>query len=164
MKKIFVKSADLALVNGGYVVTGKSQTPVFHEEFIKLQKHAEWIVTFAEKAKGVDFVGKLPASIEAVKYEVTKALAGSSVEYVPKPEKVERELSDKLVAEALAFVEYTGESTKVEKINKFMQTFNVIKEFEEFGLYFEEEICKLNKVYTIKEIVTAVKEVIDLLG
>lgn len=164
MKKIFVKSAELALVNGGYVVTGKSQTPVFHEEFIKLQKHAEWIVTFAEKARGVDFVGKLPASIEAVKCEVNKALAGSGVEYVPKPEKVEREVSDKLLAEAMAFVKYTGESSKVEKINKFMQTFNVIKEFEEFGLYFEEGICKLNKVYTIEKIVTAVKEVIDLLG
>lgn len=164
MKKIFVKSTELALVNGGYVVTGKGQTPVFHEEFIRLQKHAEWIVTFAEKAKGVDFVGKIPASIEAIKYEVTKTLAGSGVEYLPKPEKVERELTDKLAAEAMAFIKHFGESSKVEKINKFMQTFNVIKEFEEFGLYFEEEICKLNKVYTIEEIVTAVKEVIDLLG
>jgi len=163
MKKIFVKSAELALVNGGYVVAGKTQTPVFHEEFIRLQKHAEWVVTFAEKAKGKDFVGKVPDSIEDIKKEVNTALAKSNIEYVPAPKEVKRELTDKLQAEALAFVKYNGEASKTEKINRFLQQFNVIQEFEEFGLYFEEDICKLNKIYTIKDIVTAVKEVIDLL-
>ena len=34
MSKIFVKKEELALVNGGYVVTGKNETPVYNEQFI----------------------------------------------------------------------------------------------------------------------------------
>ena len=38
MSRIFVKKSDLALVNGGYLVTGKNETPVFNEKFISVQK------------------------------------------------------------------------------------------------------------------------------
>ena len=163
MSKIFVKKEELTLVNGGYVVTGKNETPVYNEQFITVQKHAEWVVTFAEKAKGKDFVGKVPDSIESVKEEVRKALANKGVEYVKAPKKVKQDLTEKLQEEALAFIKYQGESSKTEKINKFLQQFNIIQEFEEFGLYFEEDICKLNKIYTIEEIVAAVTAVIDII-
>ena len=163
MSKIFVKKEELTLVNGGYVVTGKNETPVYNEQFITVQKHAEWVVTFAEKAKGKDFVGKVPDSIESVKEEVRKALSSKGVEYVKAPKKVKQDLTEKLQEEALAFIKYQGESSKTEKINKFLQQFNIIQEFEEFGLYFEEDICKLNKIYTIEEIVKAVTEVIDII-
>ena len=163
MSKIFVKKEELALVNGGYVVTGKNETPVYNEQFITVQKHAEWVVTFAEKAKGKDFVGKVPDSIESVKEEVRKALSSKGVEYVKAPKKVKQDLTEKLQEEALAFIKYQGESSKTEKINKFLQQFNIIQEFEEFGLYFEEDICKLNKIYTIEEIVAAVTAVIDII-
>ena len=36
MSKIFVKKSDLALINGGYLVTGKNETPVFNEKFISI--------------------------------------------------------------------------------------------------------------------------------
>ncbi len=163
MSKIFVKKEELTLVNGGYVVTGKNETPVYNEQFITVQKHAEWVVTFAEKAKGKDFVGKVPDSIESVKEEVRKALSSKGVEYVKAPKKVKQDLTEKLQEEALAFIKYQGESSKTEKINKFLQQFNIIQEFEEFGLYFEEDICKLNKIYTIEEIVAAVTAVIDII-
>lgn len=163
MSKIFVKKEELTLVNGGYVVTGKNETPVYNEQFITVQKHAEWVVTFAEKAKGKDFVGKVPDSIESVKEEVRKALSSKGVEYIKAPKKVKQDLTEKLQEEALAFIKYQGESSKTEKINKFLQQFNIIQEFEEFGLYFEEDICKLNKIYTIEEIVKAVTEVIDII-
>lgn len=163
MSKIFVKKEELTLVNGGYVVTKEKETPVFNTEFIAVQKHAEWVVTFAEKAKGKDFVGKVPDSIESVKEEVRKALSSKGVEYVKAPKKVKQDLTEKLQEEALAFIKYQGESSKTEKINKFLQQFNIIQEFEEFGLYFEEDICKLNKIYTIEEIVKAVTEVIDII-
>ncbi|NLI41603.1 MAG: hypothetical protein GX421_10565 [Caldisericales bacterium] len=163
MSKIFVKKEELTLVNGGYVVTGKNETPVYNEQFITVQKHAEWVVTFAEKAKGKDFVGKAPDSIESVKEEVRKALSSKGVEYVKAPKKVKQDLTEKLQEEALAFIKYQGESSKTEKINKFLQQFNIIQEFEEFGLYFEEDICKLNKIYTIEEIVAAVTAVIDII-
>ena len=163
MSKIFVKKNDLNLINGGYVITGKNETPVYNEQFITVQKHAEWVVTFAEKAKGKDFVGKVPDSIESVKEEVRKALSSKGVEYVKAPKKVKQDLTEKLQEEALAFIKYQGESSKTEKINKFLQQFNIIQEFEEFGLYFEEDICKLNKIYTIEEIVAAVTAVIDII-
>jgi len=162
MNKIFVKNSELTLVNGGYVVTGEKQTPVFNEDFIAVQKHAEWVVTFAEKAKGKDFVGKEADSIADVEAEVIKALSKSDVEYVSSPKKVKGELTEKLQEEAMAFIKFNSESSKTDKINKFLQQFNKLQEFEEFGLYFEEDICKLNKIYTIKEVVTAVKQIIDL--
>ena len=163
MSKIFVKKEELTLVNGGYLVIKEKETPVYNEQFIAVQKHAEWVVTFAEKAKGKDFVGKVPDSIESVKEEVRKALSSKGVEYIKAPKKVKQDLTEKLQEEALAFIKYQGESSKTEKINKFLQQFNIIQEFEEFGLYFEEDICKLNKIYTIEEIVAAVTAVIDII-
>ena len=159
---MFVKAGELSLKNGGYLLNSKDE-PVFNENFIAVQKHAEWVVTFAEKAKGKDFVGKVPDSIESVKEEVRKALSSKGVEYVKAPKKVKQDLTEKLQEEALAFIKYQGESSKTEKINKFLQQFNIIQEFEEFGLYFEEDICKLNKIYTIEEIVAAVTAVIDII-
>lgn len=163
MSKIFVKNGELALVNGGYLVTGDKQTPVFNSDFVAVQKHAEWVVTFAEKAKGKDFVGKTADSLDSVKEEVKKALDKSTIKYVTAPKEVKRDLTDKLQAEAMAFINFGKESSKTDKINGFLQQFNTIKEFEDFGLYFTEDICKLNKVYTIKEIVEAVTSVIDVL-
>ena len=163
MSKIFVKKDELMLKNGGYVVTGKNETPVYNADFIAVQKHAEWVITFAEKAKDKDFVGKQADNIADVVAETFKALSKSDVEYVKAPKEVKRELTDKLQAEALAFIKFNGETSKTEKINKFLQQFNIVKEYEEFGLYFEENICKLNKIYTIEEIVKAVKQVIDVI-
>jgi hypothetical protein len=162
MNRIFVKKGELALVNGGYMVVGEEQTPVFNQDFVAVQKHAEWVVTFAEKAKGKDFVGKAPDRIEDVRNEVRKALEDKGVTYVQGPKSVKRELTDKLQAEALAFMKFHGETSKAVQINKFLQQFNILQEFEEFGLYFEEDVCKLNRIYTIEEIVEAVTAVIDL--
>ena len=163
MNRIFVKKNELTLVNGGYVVTGEKQTPVYNEKFIAVQKHAEWVVTFAEKAKGKDFIGKAPDTIEDVRTEVRKALFNKGIQYIPTPKGVKQDLTNKLQAEALAFIEHKEDVSKANKMNQFLQQFNIIQEFEEFGLYFEENVCKLNKIYTIEEIVKAVKEVIDLL-
>lgn len=161
MSKIFVKKSDLTLVNGGYVVSGEKQTPVFNADFIAAQKHAEWVVTLAEKAKGKDFEGKVAYTIAELKADARKALGNNGVEYVPSPKKVKYELTDKLKKEAMDFINNDKETSKVAKVNEFLQQFNTIQEFEEFGLYFEEDICKLNKVYTIEEIVSAVTSVID---
>lgn len=163
MSKIFVKKEELALVNGGYMVTGEKQTPVYHERFVAVQKHAEWVVTFAEKAKGKDFVGKEADNLQDVVNEVKKALPKPDVTYISSPRKVKTELTDKLQEEALNFIKYGEKVSKIERINKFLQQFNIINEFEEFGLYFEEDICKLSKIYTIEEIVIAVESVIDLI-
>ena len=117
MSKFFVKKDELNLVNGGYVTFGEKQIPVYNEQFIAVQKHAEWVVTFAEKAKGKDFVGKQADSIADVKAEVLKALSKSDVEYVKAPKEVKRELTDKLQEEALAFIKFTGRMLTIEKNN-----------------------------------------------
>lgn len=163
MSKIFVKKDDLTLVNGGYVVTGEKETPVYNEEFIAVQKHAEWVVTFAEKARGKDFIGKEADSIEDVRRATMDALSNKGVEYVSIPKAPKIELTAKLQKEALDFIKNHSEVNKVHAINEFLQQFNIVKEFEEFGLYFTEDVCKLNKIYTIEEIVAAVTEVIDLI-
>lgn len=164
MGKVFVKKEELGLINGGYVVKIADETPIFNEAFIATQKHAEWVVTFAEKAKGKDFIGKKADSIDDVMNETSKALADKKIQYVTPPEAVKNTLTDKLQAEALAFINHGKETSKVDKINLFLQQFNTIQEFEEFGLYFEKDICKLNKIYTMKEIIAAVTSVIDLLN
>lgn len=163
MSKIFVKKNELMLVNGGYVVTGKNETPVYNEQFITVQKHAEWVVTFAEKAKGKDFIGKQADSIEDVKRATKEALSNKDIEYVSIPKAPKMELTNKLQKEALDFIMNSGEVSKAKAINNFLQQFNILNDFEKFGLYFTEDIVKLNKIYTMDEVVKAVTEVIDLI-
>jgi DNA mismatch repair ATPase MutL len=165
MKRVFVKKEQLSLQNGGYLMASngtEGAIPVFNQDFIAVQKHAEWVVTFAEKAKGKDFIGKWPDKIEDVKREVKEALSNKGVKYVKEPKEVKRDLTSKLQAEALSFIQFHGETNKVNRINEFLQQFNILSEYEEFGLYFEEQVCKLNKIYSIEEVVKAVTEVIDL--
>lgn len=163
MKK-FVKNSELTLVNGGYLsTTADGNPPVTNAEFVAAQKRAEYVCTFAELAKGKNFKGVEVDSLDGLRAEVAKKLASQDTAYVKAPKKVAREITDKLAAEAKAFMNFTDESSKVEKINKFLQEFNIINEFETFGLFFEDGIVKLNKIYTMKEITTAVKSTIDLL-
>ena len=128
MSKIFVKKNDLNLINGGYVITGKNETPVYNEQFITVQKHAEWVVTFAEKAKGKDFIGKQADSIADVRAEVMKALANKGVEYVKSPKKVKQDLTEKLQEEALAFIKYQGES--LQKLKRLTSSYNNLTLFK----------------------------------
>lgn len=163
MSKIFVKKDELMLVNGGYLVVGEKETPVYNFDFYNVQKHAEWVVTFAEKAKGKDFIGKQADSIEDVKRATREALSNKDIEYVSIPKAPKMELTNKLQKEALDFIMNSGEVSKAKAINNFLQQFNIIQEFEEFGLYFTEDIVKLNKIYTMDEVIKAVTEVIDLI-
>ena len=163
MSKIFVKKEELALINGGYLVIKEKETPVYNEQFIAVQKHAEWVVTFAEKARGKDFIGKQADSIEDVKKATREALSNKDVEYVSIPKAPKMELTSKLQKEALDFIMNSGEVSKVKAINNFLQQFNILNDFEKFGLYFTEDIVKLNKIYTMDEVIKAVTEVIDLI-
>ena len=164
MSKQFLKKGELQLVNGGYL-SNKSEQPVGNAVFVNAQKHAEYIITFAKMAKGKDFEGKKADSLEKLRQEVSALVQGNqSVEFVKKPKTVSRPTGDKLASEALAFINFKEDSSKVEKINKFLQQFTVLKEFEDFGLFFEEDIVKLNKIYTMKEVIDAVTETIDLVG
>ena len=158
----FIKKAELQLVNGGYV-SDKDGNPVSNGAFIAAQKRAEYVITFASLAKGKDFVGKQADSIQDLRAEVSKKLESTKPSYLEAPKKVVKKLSEQLAEEALSFMKYTEDVSKVEKINNFLQEFNILSEFEEFGLFFEDDIVKLNKIYSMSDVVNAVKEVIELL-
>ena len=161
--KQFIKKSELSLLNGGYVSNAKGE-PVSNDLFIAAQKHAEYVVTFAEKAKSKDFKGKDADSLEDLRREVTELLNGNkTISYVAGPEKPTATLGDKLKKEAMDFINFKVGTERVNKVNAFLNNFNVIFEFEEFGLFFDQDIVKLNKIYTISDIVKATESVIDLL-
>tara|TARA_R110000868_G_scaffold179968_2_gene420417 strand:+ start:132 stop:626 length:495 start_codon:yes stop_codon:yes gene_type:complete len=163
MGKQFLKNGQVELVNGGYLSTKEGGNPVSNAEYVKAQQHAEYVVTFATLAKGKDFVGKRADSLVDLQNEVSKALAAKKKVFVAKPTAIEKTLTKQLQDEAMAFMNFEENSSKVDKVNNFLQQFAVLDEFEIFGLFFESDIVKLNKLYTMSEVVTAVQEVIDLL-
>ncbi len=87
----------------------------------------------------------------------------SKIEYVKGPKAVSKPTHKLLEDEALAFINFGKETSKVDKVNTFLSSFNIINEFEEHGLFFDQGIVKMNKIYTMKQIIDAVTEVIDLL-
>lgn len=163
MTKQFLKAGQISLVNGGYVVTTDGEKPVSNKAFIQAQTRAEYVCTFAQLAKGKDFKGKRPDSLTDLENEVRANLATKKKLFVSKPEVVEQSLTAQLKEEALSFINFQENSSKADSINAFLQEFTVLAEFDEFGLFFEEDIVKLNKLYTIEEVVEAVTSVIDLL-
>lgn len=163
MSKQFLKKGEVKLVNGGYL-SNSDDKPISNAEFVAAQKEAEYIVTFAEMAKDKDFKGKHADSLELFVEEVNKKVYGNTkTEFIKDPKKVKLKLTEQLKQEGLDFHKFNEEKLKIRKINKFLQKFNAINEFERFGLFFEEDIVKLNKIYTMEEIIESAKSVIDII-
>jgi hypothetical protein len=161
--KQFLKKDELQLVNGGYLST-KDDKPVGNIQFVTAQRNAEYIMTFAKLAKDKNFKEVKIDSIGALKQEVIDFLDKSKpTKFVESPKEVKRPTTDKLASEALAFMDFQVGSNKTDKINNFLQQFTILSDFEEFGLFFEDEVVKLNELYTMKQIIEAVTETIDLL-
>ena len=159
----FLKSTEVQLSNGGYLTT-KTEQPIFNEDFVRLQKRAEFIIEFAKVAKTKNFAGKKADSLDDTKLEVwSKLNKAESVNYVTIESAPKNELTIKLQKEAMAFMTFKQDSSVTEKLNDALQEFNKLKEFETFGLFFTEEIVKLNKIYTVTEVVEAYKSCIELL-
>ena len=164
MKQVFVKKGELKLVNGGYLAVGKKDKPVTNKAFIALQKRAEYIVTFAEMAKGKTFIAKKVDSVEDVKTAVLEKLeTKNKITFVEAGKKVKTPTIDKLAKEALSFIEGKKDVSKVNQINEFLSEFELLSDFEENGLFFEEGVVKLDRIYTLEEVVNATKEVIDII-
>lgn len=163
MEKVFVKQAELGLENGGYLVANGK--PVYNEDFVAAQKHAEYVCLFAEKSKGKDFIGKEADDLIAFKKEVLHAMVNTNKKaYISVPEEPLMETKSKLASEAMAWHNHQIDKTKVNKMNSFLARFDAIAKFEAFGLYFEHsEIVELNKIYTMEEIIAATKAVVDLI-
>lgn len=159
----FLKATELKLINGGYL-SDNAGNPVSNAEFVTAQKNAEYVMVFAQMAKGKDFRGKKADSLSALKSEVQDYFNNSRPTiFIEKPKEVTRPVHSSLAKEALEFIKFQESSSKVDKINNFLQQFNVINEFETFGLFFTQDIVKLTQIYTIDQIKEAVTSVIDLI-
>lgn len=165
MTKVFLTKNAVSVKSGYLSKVGKEMNPINDDRFVSEQAYAEYLILFAEKVKGKDFVGKKADDLDAFKHEIVTSLTERvDKEFVKAPVKPDATLTTSLKEEALAFMECDKDGLKVEKINLFLNdNFPATIEFEEIGLFFEPGIVKVNKIYTMKEIVKAVTEVIELL-
>lgn len=153
--QMFIKNGELQLLNGGYL-SDKTGNPVTNDVFYAAQKRAEYVITLLKEMEGKDFIGKKADSLEELSASVYKRLnEKEKTIFLASPEKVETPTMDLLKDEALAFLKAKERKGDISLINEFMQEFSVIKEYEEFGLFFTPGIVKLNKIYTVKDLVEA---------
>lgn len=160
----FLKSTDLELNSANYLVSKASKKPVNHAAFVEQQRQAEYIVKLADAIKGKTFTVNKVDSLEAIKASVRSAISGTAKQYVTDPTKPVSAVNEELIKFALDFNNY--EDTKVvnAKINEFMNQFNSINDVETVGEYFSEGVVKLNNLYTIDQILAAVKSNVATLG
>lgn len=162
MSKVFVKKGELSLINGGYLTN--NEKPVTNYEFVNAQALAHFYVTLAKKVKDKDFVGKPADSFKELFDQTAKEIYNTKIIEVIKPRSANRELTDALAEECLAWNETEIYNEKVKKVNEFItEKFSIINEFETFGLFFEEDIVKLQAIYTIEEIAIALDKIISYL-
>ena len=155
----FIKKDGLKLMGNGYLVNSKEE-PISNDDFVKAQQRAHYLVKLAEATKTKDYVGKKPDNFLTTVNEVVDSInSQKSVDYTGKVEEPKMELKAKLAEEALAWIKFDKTSNASKRANEAMQQFNVIRSFEEFGLFFSSGIVQLEKIYSIEEILTAVKTV-----
>jgi hypothetical protein len=153
----FLKNGELELKNGGYLVAGKEETPVNHEEFVQLQKEAHYLVNLANSVRATNFEVKEAITFDDVVKQVTLKLNDEKRTYVNVPEAEKTPTLDKLQKEALAWLGNKDGERKAEKLNRILQKFNILAEFSEFGLYFStDKIVKLQALYSLEQVVEAV--------
>ena len=153
----FLKSNEIQLVKG-YLVN-KEEVPVFNQTFARLQIDAEEVIELVKELKGKDLSGRPETSISKVLSDVRNKIEKRTTrDYRTSVESPISPVTDSLKNEAL---EWIGHQHKVEAqdyINKDMQHFNYLVQFEEIGLHFDPGTIRLNKLYTIKEILEAITE------
>lgn len=164
--KEFLSSKEVVIANGGYLFnTAKPKAqPVTNEAFVVAQQQAEFVIKFAEMAKGKNFKTVKGEDLSAFTLSVYNSLQEKDVEYVSVPEPKKGKTQTALANEALKYITDTEGQTTAIKVNAYLQQFNVLRDFEAHGLFFEQGVSKLNKIYTVKEVTQAVTSVIDLLG
>jgi hypothetical protein len=158
MNTQFLTTKELSLNPAGYLVANGK--PVTHAEFVVAQQKAEFTVRVAEAIKGKNFKSGNVDSLTAIMEEVRRTLSSTaSVSYVETPTKPVGTLTSKLAEEAEAFVNFDKAKSRVSEVNNAMQEFNAIQAIETTGDYFSEGLVKLNNIYTIAQIQTAVEAI-----
>jgi hypothetical protein len=161
----FLTSKDLSLNAANYLISSSSKKPVAHLEFVKQQQAAEYLVKLAEAIKDKTFTESKVDNLAAIKAEVLRSIKEATVvQYATAPTEPTSALLDELVKYAEDFDSYHDTKVSVSKINEFMNQFNKINDVEQVGDYFSEGLVKLNKIYTIEEILAAVKIQVEKLA
>lgn len=160
----FLESKNLELNKAGYLISKTSSKPVNHEAFVKQQKAAEFTIKLADAIKDKTFTVAKVDNLDSIKSEVLAAINAKSVkEFISTPSKPTSKANEELVKYALDFVKYEENKGDADKINSIMAEFDVIDAIETVGDYFSEGLVKLNKIYTIKEVLAAVKVTVEKL-
>ena len=161
----FLTSKDLSLNAANYLISSSSKKPVAHLEFVRQQQAAEYLVKLAEAIKDKTFTASKVDNLAAIKAEVLRSIKEVTVvQYATAPTEPTSALLDELVKYAEDFDSYHDTKVSVSKINEFMNQFNKINDVEQVGDYFSEGLVKLNKIYTIEEILAAVKIQVEKLA
>jgi hypothetical protein len=154
----FILAKNLALNPAGYLVNTATNKPVDHKDFVSQQRTAEYIVKLADAIKDKNFTCGKVDNLEEIKATVMASINAKSIkEYAKAPAKPTSKVQDELTQHALDFVSYYDKSAEAEQINKLMDQFSAIEAIESVGDYFSEGLVKLNGIYTIKQILAAVK-------
>jgi len=151
----FLKKDEIKIKNGGYLMSGNDA--VTHTEFVRAQEQAHYWVLIAEELKGKNFKERKADKLSDVFDAVERKFAASSVvSFVDTKAIPEMKLTTQLKSEALDFMKVVGDNDVINQVNTKMQDFKVLKNFEEFGLFFEPGIVKLTKIYTVEEVIAAI--------
>lgn len=153
-----LKQTEVKLLANNYLVNGED-SPVYNEEFVSAQMEAHKLVKTAEAVKGANFEQKKVDKFEDIVAKVKKEIEQDKVvSYVSTPTEPDQSATKTLAQEALLWLKFEDTKKEADKTNAHMQRFNVLKEFEEIGLFFNnEKLVKLPKIYTTSEILEAVK-------
>jgi len=158
----FLKLNELTLNPAGYLIATETNKPVNHIDFVEQQKRAHYVCLLAAAIKDKNFKPCKVDDLESIAKQVQVDIDSINVtNYVTAPEKPTSKVQEELVQFALDYASYGDKKDQADKINTFMQTFNAINGVEEVGDYFSEGLVKLNKIYTISEILEAVTINID---
>lgn len=154
----FLKLSEVSLNPAGYLVATETNKPVNHKEFAEQQKRAHYVCSLAIAIKDKNFKPCKVDNLDEIAKQVQADIDAKDVtNYVAAPEKPTSKVQEELVQFALDFASYGDKKEQTDKINTFMQTFNAINGVQSVGDYFSEGLVKLNKIYTIEEILAAVR-------
>lgn len=158
----FLKAGELTQNKAGYL-TKKDGKPVFHPTWVNAQKEAHFYVELEKAIQGKTFKAGKVDSFDAIAKMVREKLSKDQVvDYLKAPKQPSNKLQEQLVAEQLEWAKYNDTTENNKQINSFMQKFNIIKQVEEVGDFFEEGVVKLPAVYDIETIKNAVVAVLSV--
>jgi len=151
-------------LTAGYL-TDFAEKLVINTDFVHAQTRAHYYITLAdelseanmENVQGENFQSVLSRTLDKLNNETNRT-------YVNVPTKPATPKLDAIEAECQAWMNNEDDIIAVDKINKIMQQFNIIEDFEKVGIPFTSGTVKLNNIYSIEQITNAIKIVQPFYG